>query len=309
MSALRPRALAPARATARRLTTDHPTFRPGLHEQGGRPRRGLTMGAARSQGRRGVDGGGVPGGRLCCVFLLARLHGCPEVAVPNGHGAEPRAPGLRATVRGVRVQRLRPPANTEPGQGRASCCHHPRPRALPHLGCSQPSRPVGLPGSGPRLPGSQRFRTTAHRRPQPPARRTEPGNVCRSQSRAHKPERLSGERPLGCGRRPPQQPRLRPAACPRLNPDLFRILISNSGIRLTQVGTAPETGGDRTLQPAARTAPPTPPRRRPHGGAAQLLTYLGRNSWSGHSTALPPAGGAQRGPRSGEQLSIPRGRG
>lgn len=123
------------------------------------------------------------------------------------------------------MQRLRPPANTGPGRGRVLLLPpSPRPRSLPRLGCSQPGQPVGLPGSGLRLPGSHRFRTTGlqggrrgshtaprsqparsspHRRPQPPAQCTEPGNVCRSQSRAPKPERLSRERPPGCGRRPP----------------------------------------------------------------------------------------------------------
>lgn len=155
---------------------------------------------------------------------------------------------------------------------------------------------------------------SAHGRPQPPAQRTEPGHVCWSQSRAHEPQRLSRERPPGCGRRPPYppppaRPWLWPAACPQLNPDLFRTLISNGRIHLAQVGTAPKTGGDRTLQPAAPTAPPRPPPTRTPQRPAQLLTYFGRNSWSGHSAVLPPAGGAQQGPRSGEQLSIPRGRG
>lgn len=58
------------------------------------------------------------------------------------------------------MPRPRPPANTGPAQGRVLPPPPPRPQSLPRLGCSQPGQPAGLSGSGWRLPGWLRFRTT-----------------------------------------------------------------------------------------------------------------------------------------------------
>lgn len=91
-SALQPHARGPAHARC-------PPAAHGPHLS----RRASTGGAAASAwthhgrcevaGRAWAEGGGVPGGRLRRTFLPVTLHGCPEVAVPNGRGVEPRAPG------------------------------------------------------------------------------------------------------------------------------------------------------------------------------------------------------------------------
>lgn len=85
------------------------------------------------------------------------------------------------------------------------------------------------------------------------------------------------------------------------------------------VGTgAQETAGGVDAAAGAPTLPPHDPPppcpgptcradpRRPRGNAAQLLTYLGENGWSGHGPGLRVGGGMGRVLGSGGQSSLPR---
>lgn len=137
---------------------------------------------------------------------------------------------------------------------------------------------------------------SAHGRPQPPAQRTEPGHVCWSQSRAHEPQRLSRERPPGCGRRPPYPPPQhghgfgQPPAL-GLTPTCSEPSFPTAGFTSPRLALRPRPAVTARCSQQLRPRPPRPPQHGPHRDRPNFSPILAETA--GVATAqcsLRPAG-------------------